>query len=853
MKPLRLEVRGLTSFKDPQEINFAGLELFAISGPIGSGKSSLLDAITYALYGKVERVGDEVLELISPGQPRVAVFLEFEVQNDVYRVARSTGRGGSTVLLEKRVGEGWVTFGERADRVLDVNRMIRELVGLDYDAFTRTVLLPQGKFAEFLTGKADQRRRILTDLLGLQLFDRMAKRANEIARGAKARAEANRDLLVQEYGDVNREAVRNAKEDARSSSLRAKELVKVAAQLDKSERELDKHQNAIAQQQECADEIEVVVRDLGERAEVLHELADGLKELQNETRAAQTEFNEATTYVMDARKDMQQVEHEIGDRESLAVMREKLNRLSEVSDEIDEITSDLERFQSDEKQSLEELAAAKDAVVSASLTLERAAEAEREAQQLHDLAHTDDMVGSLTSGLDIGSPCPICSRPLESLPKAQQAPFEKARKLLARAKRENGSASKALASAEKEIAVLEQRLEDLSRERTRLQKEVSRRTANRGKLEVEITKAFRQEMPKDPEKELDRRIKRSDGLKSQVEKALKALDRAKERREEAKNSEREVSSEVKQAASAMKALRLDSLMSRAVKLVPTISTTSLLIIEVKADAEGLAKLAAKTSEQLRKVARSLGKAADQSAGEASKLFGQALQLLPDFVHIDADNIQSLRASVDEQAKNLAHESTLAQERASVLEKKLKAKRKLEDGERQTVMEHATYLALANELRADHLVDYLQSEALVLLADAASVHLSELSSGRYRLHFSEDVFYVSDDWNGEEKRPVRTLSGGETFLVALPLALALSDQVQALSVTEKTRLDSLFIDEGFGTLDPETLETVVSMIEQLGGDGRLVGVITHIAELADRLPVRVQIEKSPNGSRIVVAA
>jgi len=106
----------------------------------------------------------------------------------------------------------------------------------------------------------------------------------------------------------------------------------------------------------------------------------------------------------------------------------------------------------------------------------------------------------------------------------------------------------------------------------------------------------------------------------------------------------------------------------------------------------------------------------------------------------------------------------------------------------------------------------------------------------------------DTWNGDEERSVRTLSGGETFLASLSLALALSEQVRSLSVTERATLDSLFLDEGFGTLDPETLRTVVDAIEQLAGDGRLVGVITHVRELAEQFP-RLEVRKSQRGSTV----
>src|SRR6266516_7134116 len=178
MRPLRLELKGFTAFRDATEIDFTTLDVFAISGPTGSGKSSLLDAMTYALYGRVERVGDRVGQLISQGQPRMAVTLEFEIGHDRLQVTRSTSsRGPTKIQLMRRVGEEWKQAGEGSDRVRDVERAMIRAIGLTYDGFTRSVLLPQGKFAEFLVGDPGKRRDILTELLGLSLFKRMAERA----------------------------------------------------------------------------------------------------------------------------------------------------------------------------------------------------------------------------------------------------------------------------------------------------------------------------------------------------------------------------------------------------------------------------------------------------------------------------------------------------------------------------------------------------------------------------------------------------------------------------------------------------------------------------------------------------
>ena len=116
----------------------------------------------------------------------------------------------------------------------------------------------------------------------------------------------------------------------------------------------------------------------------------------------------------------------------------------------------------------------------------------------------------------------------------------------------------------------------------------------------------------------------------------------------------------------------------------------------------------------------------------------------------------------------------------------------------------------------------------------------------------DVEHITSDnhhRNADEVRDARTLSGGETFLASLSLALALADSVGELAPDESPRLESIFLDEGFGTLDPETLDVVASAIEELGASGRMVTIVTHIRELADRMPVRFEVSKNGTSSTV----
>jgi exonuclease SbcC len=178
--------------------------------------------------------------------------------------------------------------------------------------------------------------------------------------------------------------------------------------------------------------------------------------------------------------------------------------------------------------------------------------------------------------------------------------------------------------------------------------------------------------------------------------------------------------------------------------------------------------------------------------------------------------------------------------------------------------------LANLLRADRFQAYIQRAALKALAEDASRHLRLISDNRYELDLEDtpegrdstfrresQEFVVIDHWGDQEKRSVKTLSGGETFLASLSLALALAERLPELGAAVRpTRLDSLFLDEGFGTLDDDSLDAVASALDRLhlGADGsgpsrRIIGVITHRTQLAERMPAQIRVIKSEDGSTV----
>lgn len=217
MTPLELTLEGFTVYRQHTVIDFSGADtaLFAVTGPTGAGKSTLLDAITYVLYGKTARLGARGLGgMISPGSESLFAQLTFRTARGVYRATRAAQRRGGSVGTEVRLEEadesvvgGWRQLSD-SERVKEANQALEDIVGLDYEGFTRAVLLPQGAFDEFLRGDASLRRQLLSSLLGLDKVESIQRLASSRASELKGEAEARRTLLSTEYQDLAPEALK---------------------------------------------------------------------------------------------------------------------------------------------------------------------------------------------------------------------------------------------------------------------------------------------------------------------------------------------------------------------------------------------------------------------------------------------------------------------------------------------------------------------------------------------------------------------------------------------------------------------------------------------------------------------
>lgn len=787
MRPVRIEMEGFSAFRSRTVVDFSrALEtdtaFFSLSGATGSGKSSLIDAMIFALYGRIPRLGArEVAPVMSVGADRCRVRLDFEARGDVYtavREVRRTSSGGASVK-EARLQLGDQVLFDGAASVTDG---VEGLLGLGFDDFTRTVVLPQGDFARFLHATPSERQNLLRGLLGMDVFSRVRVLAGERRAAAQARADSAR---------------------ARLEAL----AVPSADEIEMLRGRVETLQELESQAAGWEEELALLAKAAGDavaEVERLGEAVDRLTSLEAPPRVEElaTLVTEATAAVHDAEDTLDAVAKDrmaaveegqgLPDAGTLQAMRRACQERGTLRSQLAELDPGPAKKKMDEAE----------ADLTAAETRLREARARLDETRMGHAAH------ALATTLVAGAVCPVCQREVADLPELEP-PAD-----LDLLESEVAEADDALAAARSAAAAARDA-------HTRVETERAGLEARLAELDEELADAPDEEELARLEDAVAENKTRLEELRRAEEEARKTLEDARKTLESLVEDQRALGRGLRAAQHSVADLK------------PPLTESDEVAVQWKellAWRDGkLSELTNAIETARRRANEAEEKAQDRRLEIAAILEGHAVEVTASVISGVARALERARHTLETAEKAVADAAALAEEME------------------RADMEAAVAKTLADHLRADGFEKWMMGGALRTLVAGANDLLGDLSDGGYSLQVYDGVFVVVDHRNADELRPVTTLSGGETFLVSLALALSLAEIHAAHG---EARLDAVILDEGFGTLDEETLDTVASLLEDLAGSrGLMVGVITHVKELAERAPIRYEVQRGPKGSEV----
>ena len=783
MRPLRLLLDGFGSYRQPAEADFSDVEFFALVGPTGSGKSTLIDGLCFALYGTVPRWGKEnaIADALAPAANACRVCLVFEAAGKRYAAVRALTRDKKGLvhtkearleLLDPAIPPGApvadlleASIEQIAEGPDLVTSRVEHLLGLSYRHFTQSVLLPQGRFSEFLHAKAGARQDLLVQLLAFGVYEKVGQRARE---RAKLAAEHMRNAQRErgELGAATGEAETMA-------AARLETLTGLA-------RTVDDKLAALAQLKEQAERAAQQARTVREEAGLLSAL-----QTPAEVSGLAQRITEADELLAERRKrrdDAEQLESEaehardaLGDKTQLETFRTAHEDRRNLTAQLGDQEQELAARRTAENAQAEQLQAAE-------RNHERVRDALAAAGGLHAAI-------ALAENLAIGDDCPVCLQPVTSLPHHPvPADLDEARAAVRAAETELSRARTAYGESVTATAV-------------------AGKAAETTQLQLDKVSATLADAPSDSDvtRELDAIAQADESLRQ-------ARKHAAARRADlsaADTGRKSLAGEEQEAWARLRKSR-DSVVSLG---APAVEDASLAAAWETLTTWARAQQADRTRRQpeLNETASALQQ---RVRGDMAAVTG----LLTEQEITDVADLARAPAAI------AAHTIRAETELKAIRQDRKKAD-KLDEQIRNRREEEQVATMLGQLLRASSFERWLCSEALDSLVAEASVTLMELSGGQYQLDRDDrNDLVVIDYEDAGARRPVHTLSGGETFQASLALALALSRQVVGLSAGMRD-LNSMFLDEGFGTLDEDTLETVGTTLERLAADSdRMIGII-----------------------------
>jgi exonuclease SbcC len=766
MRPVRIEMEGFMAYRRKTELDLTDAELFVLSGPTGSGKSSAIDAMIFALYGSTPRFGKGRVEpVLNSSADWGRVLFEFTLGDSDFRVARRVERGrGVTEASLERDGTPLAT-GSR-----EVGEKIPQVLGLDYEQFTRAVVLPQGAFARFLKDTSGQRQDLLRALLDLQLFVRVKEVANQRAKVAEAAAASATGRLA-EMEPVTSETITDAATRLELLQQARETLPDLLLGLKEAESEVGAAEGSLAAltSRIAALRSVPIPKGLEDLAAMSHDAASALEESEITLKSAVAVKDEIEARIADM--------PDLTDLKSWGELHDRLQRLR-----AEMATLDMERLGA------------------ASTAAEKAL---AESGRLYQELHTANTAHSLRRGLAPGDPCPVCARKITEMP----ADADEGRVSLDEAERAMESARSTAEEARSAVKFAEGKAKGITDqiERTEADLEGAPDAGVTAQLLAEVT-----------------------ALASDRAQAEAQVNAAGAAREKAKRAVESVTAHGEKLRSELAAAtaRLEAEGSPEPDTDPVSGWQAL--DKWRSDLLAVVEAEHNASTETLTLKR-------ETRAGLEKEFGEWMSGLG--LGAEGDPAATVAVAVTRQEQRVAELAKTA-ETATALGEVVKSES----------AKAAVAAALGNHLKSNNFEEWVMEEAMESLVVGANDLLTSLSSDRYMLDFDDKGFEVVDRFNAGQRRSTDSLSGGETFLVSLALSLAMASQIAELAGSA-SRLESIFLDEGFDTLDPESLEVVGAVLDELVSQGRTVGIVTHVKEFAERIPTQFAVVNGPEGAII----
>jgi exonuclease SbcC len=859
MIPLHLSIAGFLSYREPVELDFTRFDLACISGPNGAGKSSLLDAITWALFGQARKRDDS---LINAQSSAAKVSLAFAYEGNVYRVLRAKPRD-KTSLLEFHILQRDATFNaddwsdlsgawrpltERSLR--ETEARIQQTLRMDYETFTNASFFLQGKADQFTQQRPGDRKRILSSILGLEIWESYKERAAQRRKDVEAeirsldgRLQEINAELAEEKNRKQRLAELEADLERLSQQRQSQDLVvqnarQIYATLLEQERLVEALQRQVeAAEKRLLDTQELLLVRQQERsgyAEILAraEEIQARYEAWQQARRALEQFEKIAAQFREQEKQREAPRLEI--QTARARLEQELQglitRQAEIeasAGEITDLKQRLQGVQSEAKRAEERRAFRLELEARLQRAIQQQAEARAENPRLKK--EMDELKARLDQlEATEGATCPLCGQPLSS--EERKALIEQ----ISAQGRQMGDRFRNNTTLLKEfdelVKDLTQQIAELGEVENELRQHDQAAAQLNSRLEALETACRDWEMTHAPRLEQIRAALQSESYALEARTRLAEIDRA--------------LSAIGYDAAAHDAARQAEEAGRA-------SEDEMRFLEkARAALAPLEREIAGLQQQMETLENELFRQRQEYQNAAANLQAARTQAP------DLDKAESLLIALQEQESYLQREVGAARQRVDVLDEQKRRKKELEAQREQLAVQARQYKQLERAFGKDGVPALLIEQALPEIENKANEILARLSSGSMSVRFVTQAAYKDksrDDLretldiqisDGAGTRDYEMFSGGEAFRVNFAIRLALSE---VLAQRAGARLQTLVIDEGFGSQDAQGRQRLIEAINLVRSDFAKIIVITHLDELKDAFPARIEVEKTALGS------